>query len=116
MVKTNVQEALAMCLDIWREHQDCKLGLGFKPKVALLRSEGAKDTEELYDATDKRIADAVDAMIDSLPPHQKLAIWRHCEICLVWPFQKLNYVDALSSAELALINLLSKNSATAIFF
>jgi hypothetical protein len=114
-------KALDYCLDAWMRWQrrdDTRLG--WRGRSAMLQSDYAEDIEgdsdELYEDMDVRIAEGVEAMMQSLPRHLNWAIHRRCNIATVWRFPSLDFTVVLGEAEQALENLLRKNIATRIYF
>jgi len=114
-------EPLDYCLDVWLQWQrrdDTRLG--WRAKSALVESdyddEFAGDPDALYSAMDTSVAEAVEAMMKSLPRHLDWAIRQRCRIATVWRFPSLVFGDVLPEAETALAELLRKNIATRGFF
>lgn len=123
---------LQICLTHWRDwmHQSDR-DLGAKGQAGLaggIDEEGkdragyddsAAASEAAAARASREIAMATDAMIDSLLPHFKEAIYRSCSIIAkhaVWRFKNANFMDALPEAQEALTEKLSKNVATRAFF
>jgi hypothetical protein len=113
--------ALDYCLDVWIQWQrrdDTRLG--WRGKCALVESdyddEFAGESDALYSALDTSVAEAVEAVMKSLPRHLDWAIRQRCRIATVWRFPSLVFADVLSEAEDALAALLRKNIATRCFF
>ncbi|WP_431477802.1 hypothetical protein [Massilia eburnea] len=109
------------CLDVWTRWQrrdDTRIG--WRGRSAMLQSDYADDVEgdsdELYEDMDTRVAEGVEAMMQSLPRHLDWAIRRRCNIATVWRFPSLDFTNVLGEAEQALEALLRKNIATRIFF
>ncbi|WP_156398049.1 hypothetical protein [Duganella sp. Root336D2] len=114
-------KALDYCLDVWMRWQrrdDTRLG--WRGRSAMLQSDYDDDvegdSEELYEDMDTRVAEAVEAMMVSLPRHLDWAIRRRCNIATVWRFPSLDFTNVLGEAEGALETLLRKNVATRVFF
>jgi len=112
---------LDYCLDVWTrwQHQD-DTRLGFRGRCAIVETdydeEYAADSEILYSAMDTRVAEAVEAMMKSLPRHLDWAIRQRCRVATVWRFPSLAFGEVLPEAEAALTVLLQKNIATRCFF
>ncbi|WP_028100480.1 hypothetical protein [Pseudoduganella violaceinigra] len=114
-------KALDYCLDVWMRWQrrdDTRLG--WRGRSAILQSDYAEDVEgdsdELYEVMETRVAEGVEAMMQSLPRHLDWAIRRRCNIATVWRFPSLDFTDVVGEAERALEILLRKNIATRIYF
>jgi hypothetical protein len=114
-------KALDYCLDVWMRWQrrdDTKLG--WRGRSAMLQNDYADDIEgdsdELYEDMDTRVAEGVEAMMQSLPRHLDWAIRRRCNIATVWRFPSLDFTEVVGEAEQALEVLLRKNIATRIYF
>jgi hypothetical protein len=114
-------KALDYCLDVWMRWQrrdDTRLG--WRGRSAMLQSDYdddvERDSDELYEDMDTRVAEAVEAMMASLPRHLDWAIRRRCNIATVWRFPSLDFTEVLGEAEGALEAFLRKNVATRVFF
>ena len=111
------QSPLDVCLSIWVQWQRrADLGIGWRGKSAMLESDGSADSHQLYDNMDNNTAQAVDAMICSLPRHLDWVIRRRCGITTAWRFPSLVFADMLPLAEQELEKKLRKNIATRFFF
>lgn len=108
---------LEYCLDVWVQWQSRDdLRLGWRSRCAIIETEDEADSEALYSGADTRVAEAVEAMISSLPRHLDWAIRQRCRLATVWRFPSLVFTDVLEEAEAALAALLRKNLATRSFF
>jgi len=108
---------LDYCLGLWADWQRRDdLRLGFRGRCAIIESENEADSDALYGNMDDRVAEAVDAMMVSLPRHLDWAIRQRCRLATVWRFPSLVFADVLPEAEAALTVLLRKNLATRVFF
>ncbi|TWI65184.1 hypothetical protein IP91_02591 [Pseudoduganella lurida] len=110
-------DPLDYCLDLWTQWQrrdDTRLG--WRGKCAIVEGEDEADTDALYSGLDDRVAEAVEAMMKSLPRHLDWAIRQRCRIATVWRFPSLVFGDVLPEAEAALRVLLQKNIATRCMF
>ncbi len=88
-------------LELWAEFmgRDDHKG-GFSGKDAILQSEGAADSQQLYDRADKRIADTVAAIVESLDVFQQAALFKRYGLATVFRFQRLDmeYEDVVVAA------------------
>jgi hypothetical protein len=88
-------------LELWAEFmgRDDHKG-GFKGKDPILQSEGAAESEQLYDRSQKRIADTVAAIVDSLHVYQQAALFSRYGLATVFRFKRLGleYDDVLVEA------------------
>lgn len=71
--------------------------------------------EEQYLA-DNAIGAATGAMIDSLKPMHRWAIYRKCSIVTVWKFPNTDFMAVIIDAEIDLNRMLRKNIATSGLF
>lgn len=111
------QDPLDVCLEIWLEWQRKRsLNLGFHRRSAGLCSEAAADSEQLYDSMDTATAEAVEAMLASLPRHLDWAIRKQCGVATVWRFAQLDFGAELLDARAQLQKKLKNNIATRSFF
>lgn len=74
------------------------------------------DPDSVYRKRDEEIAEATDAMIDSLRACDRWAIYKRCGITTQWNFPNLIFADALVVAEKALIEKLKNNLAVRALF
>ena len=119
-------DGLALCLDYWaRWMRRTETDLGARGQACLRGDAPVEGEHEGYDedtayASQSRyeqdVAQATDAMIDSLYRHHRAAIYRRCSIANVWRFPNLDFATALPEAESELSNKLSKNIVTRSFF
>jgi hypothetical protein len=65
---------------------------------------------------DNEIAEATDAMINSLRQQHRWAIFRRCGLSTVWNFPQLDYVVTAQQAEIELVEKLKRNVATRTLF
>jgi hypothetical protein len=113
------QTPLDICLALWvrflhrNDNKDCG---GYKGRDSILKSDGLKDSEQLYDEQDMIEAEAVDACISSLKTYHAWAIKRRCNVATVWRFPQLNFSETLLAAEKELEEKLKKNLATRNYF
>ena len=113
------QTPLDVCLSLWvrflsrNDNKDCG---GYKGRDSILKSDGLKDSEQLYDEQDMIEAEAVDACISSLKTHYAWAIKRRCNVATVWRFPQLDFSETLLAAEKELEEKLKKNLATRNYF
>jgi hypothetical protein len=98
----------------WQRRDD--LRLGWRGRCAIIEGEDEADSDALYSHMDDRVAEAVEAMMSSLPRHFDWAIRQRCRLATVWRFPSLVFADVLPEAEQALAKLLRKNLATRSFF
>lgn len=111
------QAPLESCLEIWMRWQERNdVGIGWHRRSAMLSSDASADSEQLYASMDNTVAEAVEAMISSLPRHLDWAIRTRCGIATVWRFPNLDYHAALVDAETQLTSKLQKNIATRALF
>ncbi|WP_317201464.1 hypothetical protein [Janthinobacterium sp.] len=111
------QSPLELCLEIWLEWQRrSDNGLGWRGRSTMLSGDGSLDSEQVYDGMDNDAAQAVEAMINSLPRHLDWAIRKRCGITMVWRFPTMPFADVLGEAEIELEKKLKNNIATRSFF
>jgi hypothetical protein len=116
-VRAVQQEPLDVCLELWQLWQEKRsLNLGWHRRSAGLCSDAEADSDELYDSMDTAVAEAVEAMMSSLPRHLDWAIRRQCGIATVWRFPQLDFTVELAEARAQLETKLKKNIATQAFF
>jgi hypothetical protein len=73
----------------WMRHDP---RIGFNSRVPILATGmGSSTFEELLEQVDSTAMRAVDGSIESLPPANKSAIYRHTGICAVFRFPRANY-------------------------
>ncbi|MBY0237880.1 MAG: hypothetical protein K2X55_01050 [Burkholderiaceae bacterium] len=111
------QEPLDVCLAVWLEWQRKRtLNLGWHRRSAGLCSDACADSDDLYDSMDTAAAEAVEAMMASLPRHLDWALRKACGIATVWRFPQLDFAAELVNARMLLETKLKKNIATQSFF
>jgi hypothetical protein len=116
-VRAVQQEPLDVCLEIWLEWQrKCTLNLGWHRRSAGLCGDGCADSDELYDSMDTAAAEAVEAMMASLPRHLDWALRKAAGVTTVWRFPSLDFTEELIEARIQLEMKLKKNIATQSFF
>lgn len=111
------QDGLTYCLDCWRSYMsrnDADLG------ASRMKLTGAAadqpDVHERQYLADLKIGAATDAMIDSLKPVHRWAIYRVCRVTTQWNFPSANFPDTLRAAEDSLREKLQKNIETRTYF
>lgn len=105
------------CLAIWCEwHRRADAGISWRNRVPILSSEASLDTEQLYSRADTVVAEAVEAMVNSLTAQHEAAIRHRCGHSRVWRFHQLDFTHVLPAAEAELEKKLRKNLATRAFF
>lgn len=111
------ESPLEICLAIWLEWQRRDdTSIGWRGRSAMLVGDGCASSQQLYDSMDNDTAQAVDAMVSSLPTHLVWAIRRRCGLSTVWRFPSLIFADELIKAEIELEKKLKNNIATRTFF
>jgi hypothetical protein len=105
-------EPLDICLDYWstwmgKSDLDLDMQVGSDRDVRCSNPHQRRETE---------IAEAVDAMIQSLKPVERWAIYRSRGISTQWNFPNANFGDSVVQAERALEEKLRKNIATRSLF
>lgn len=107
--ETTPRDEVQDLLELWAEFMERNDHKGgFNGKDAILQSEGAADSQQLYDRMDKKIADTVAAIVDSLHTHHQNALFRRYGLCLVFRFERLIYEDTLAEATRAVRALCAK--------
>ena len=113
-------DPLQLCLDCWKVmmNGDADRDLKAKTMGGLIgNSDGyGVDIYEAQHASDMRIAQATDAMIDSMRLLYKWAIYRSCSIASPWRFPNADLVTVAETARLELIEKLKKNVCTSVLF
>lgn len=119
IVNTYVRpDGLDLCLELWKDYMrrdDTDLGVQGQ-KSLRGEGDGYGNDDTSQSRRDNEIAEATDAMINSLRACDRWAIYRLCSITTVWNFPNLNYIDAAQGAKLALEEKLRKNVATRTLF
>lgn len=106
-------------MEIWMEFMaGGDHSIGWKSRDALLASEGALDSEQLYSRADYQTYLAVDGCIDSLLPLERQAIYiAHRQSHFkVFRSPRFSFPEMLRMAEKSLLAKLKKNHCTAIKF
>lgn len=113
-------DPLDLCLELWKTWMadgiDRDLGT---QTMRGLSGEGdghGVDLHEAQRATDIRIAQATDAMIDSMARIHIWAIYTICSQATPWRFPRASLVDVAQAARGELRRLLQKNVCTAVLF
>lgn len=113
-------EPLDYCLECWKEWM---AGGGSRNlRAATMRGlvgdeDGyGVDLHESQQSRDRRIAEATDAMIESLPRLHFWAIYKTCSIDTAWRFPNADLIDTATDARRALTGKLKNNSCTGILF
>lgn len=109
-----------LCLELWKNWMsgDSDRDLGAKTMRGLC-GEGdghGVDLHEAQQANDLRIAQATDAMIDSLARIHIWAIYTSCSISTAWRFPNASLMDIAAEARTELGRKLRKNICTAVLF
>lgn len=96
-------------LELWAEYmRRDDHSLSWAGKVPLLQSEAVRDSRQLYDQADQRLADIMGAIIDSLEPHHQAAIFRRFGLAVVFRYKRLDYDVTLHEAMCAVRLLCAK--------
>lgn len=109
-----------LCLELWKKWMagDSDRDLGAKTMRGL-SGEGdghGVDLHEAQQACDIKIAQATDAMINSLSRLHVWAIYRACSLTTAWRFPHASLVDVTAEARIELEVKLRKNICTALLF
>lgn len=111
-------EGLDHCLELWKAWMgkvDTDLGhQGQKSLHGDGDGYGSPDTSQAR--RDNEIAEATDAMINSLKACDRWAIYCLCSVTTVWRFPLLDFMATAERARLALEEKLRKNVATRTLF
>lgn len=119
IVNTYVRpDGLDLCLELWKVWMGkVDMDLGVKGQGSLRGDgDGYGDNDAQAQRRDNEIAEATDAMINSLRACDRWAIYRMCSVTTVWNFPNLNYIEAATGAKAALEEKLRKNVATRTLF
>lgn len=113
-------EPLDLCLELWKTWMagDADRDLGTKTMRGL-RGEGdghGMDIHEAQQANDMRIAQATDAMIDSMARIHIWAIYKLCSQATPWRFSNAVFADVALEARGDLTMRLKNNVCTAVLF
>jgi hypothetical protein len=114
------QDPVDLCLEIWKRWMagDSDRDLGAKTMRGL-SGEGdghGVDLHEAQQANDVRIAQATNAMIDSLTRMHVWAIYRACSMATVWNFPNASLMEVAEEARANLRIKLRSNIATGLLF
>lgn len=99
------------CLDVWAawmRKDDRDMGVQ--------RMRGDSEGDVALARRDNEIAEATDAMMKSLSPRHRWAIWRKFGLATVWNFPNADLAETYVEAVAALEPLLRKNVATRMQF
>ncbi|USX25798.1 hypothetical protein NHH73_25010 [Oxalobacteraceae bacterium OTU3CINTB1] len=109
-----------LCLELWKNWMagDSDRDLGAKTMRGLCGEGDAHgvDLHEAQQANDIRIAQATNAVIDSMPRLHVWAIYRACSLASVWRFPNASLVDVAAEARAELATKLRRNICTALLF
>lgn len=109
-------DGLDYCLDVWKDWMGrADTDLGIKGQVSM-RADGGGNNDTAIMRRDNEIAEATDAMIDSLKMYHRAAIYRKCGISQVWAFPNANFIQQAEDARAALTEKLRTNVATRTLF
>lgn len=118
--KATEQDPLELCLELWKiwmaDGIDRDLGM---QTMRGLQGDGdghGIDIHEAQRANDIKIAQATDAMIDSMLVIHRWAIYRLCSLASPWRFPNASLVTVGEEARSNLRGLLKENVCTAILF
>lgn len=109
-----------LCLELWKNWMagDSDRDLGAKTMRGLC-GEGdghGVDLHEAQQANDIRIAQATNAMIDSMSRLHVWAIYRACSLATVWNFPNASLLEVAAQARAELVMKLRRNICTAVLF
>jgi hypothetical protein len=112
-------EPVLYCLEVWAAWMggDYDRDLGMQGCRGVSGDEGAgPDVYERQQRADAKIAEAVNAMIDSLSRLHMWAIYASCSVATAWRFPNADLVLVAEEARTELEKKLRKNSCTAVLF
>lgn len=113
-------DPLDLCLELWKAWMgsDSDRDLGAKTMRGLSGEGegGGADLNETQHANDVRLAEAVDAMIDSMARIHIWAIYTSCSQATPWKFPHVSFVDVAIEAREDLTRRLKNNFCTAVLF
>lgn len=113
-------DPLDLCLELWAAWMahDADRDMGFKTMRGLSGEGDGRglDMHEAQQAADTRIAQATDAMIDSMSQIHKWAVYKMCSLATPWRFPMATYEDVAIDARNELIARLKRNVCTAVLF
>lgn len=109
---------LDICLECWKTwmgRNDNDLGAQGQRSLRG-DGDGMGNADTFAMRRDNEIAEATDAMIDSLRACDRWAIYRLCSVTTTWNFPLLDFVSAAEAARMRLEEKLRKNVATRTLF
>jgi hypothetical protein len=113
------QDPVDYCLELWKSWMHCTdRDLGAKTMRGLSGDGDGHgvDLHEAQRASDMRMAQATDAMINSLSRIHSWAIYRACSMATLWRFPNAVLQDVVIEARAELEKKLRKNICTAVLF
>lgn len=117
--KPTSDDPVALCLELWKEWivHDPDRDMGIK-SMRMLTGDDVRnlDPSELKQLEDAKIGAATDAMIGSLSPIHKWAIYRSCSVSTVWNFPNSDFISTAIEARKQLEIKLRKNMCTSVIF
>ena len=99
------------CWKVWMGNYDRDLGIQ-RQKTLAGEGDGYGNEDTSQQRRENEIAEATDAMINSLRAHHRWATYRRCGISTAWRFPHLNFIVVAQEAEEALEKKLQSNIAT----
>lgn len=114
-VKPDPLQVCLECWSIWMGASDRDLGIQRMNSLAG-DGDGYGNADTYQARRDNEIAEATEAMINSMRHHHRWAIYRRCGISTVWNFPRLDLATAMQEAETELTEKLKKNVATRTLF
>lgn len=119
--EATAHDPVDLCLELWKTwmHGANDRDLGAKTMRGLCGEGDGYGTSDPYDAqhkSDMRMAEATDAMINSLSRIHVWAIYRACSLATVWKFPNAVLQDVVMEARSELEKKLRKNICTAVLF
>ncbi len=113
-------DPLDLCLELWVAWMahDADRDMGVKTMRGLSGEGDGRgvDMHEAQQATDTRIAQATDAMIDSMARIHIWAIYKLCSQATPWRFPNAVFADVAMEARAELTKRLKNNVCTAVLF
>ncbi|PRC93076.1 hypothetical protein [Solimicrobium silvestre] len=113
------ESPLDLCLRLWaKSKQVDDKDLGIQKRFSLKSDYDGYGSNDTYQSDssqsrrDNEIADATEAMIMSLTGCHRWAIQRSMNVCRVWNYPQLNYLNELEAARAELEKKLRNNLAT----
>jgi hypothetical protein len=120
LARTEQADPLDLCLELWKawmaEGPDRVLALKTMRGLSGDGDGHGVDSHEAQRANDIRIAQATDAMIDSMQRLHIWAIYKLCSQATPWRFPNASLIDVGQAAREELRRLLQKNVCTAVLF